>query len=142
MINNPINVSLYRGSDPPCCLDADRKISGGPLYSVATIAILAQESKVKPWSVGAVADCQKWTLDNERVGELICEAVRNGRYIDSEWCVSKPGGPWAACDSYAVYVKEWISAAHKEMEVRYYLKLAISKTGQLILTASNHPEGT
>ena len=45
------------------------------------------------------------------------------------------------CDAYKVTQYEWIENAGKDMPVSYYLKFAISKTGQLLLMASNHPEG-
>ncbi|QTQ33515.1 Uncharacterized protein pbN1_35290 [Aromatoleum bremense] len=36
---------------------------------------------------------------------------------------------------------EWHHAAHKELRITYYLKFAISKTGSMLLSISNHPEG-
>jgi hypothetical protein len=142
VINNRIVVSLYRATDPPTNSNDKRKIEGGPLYAIETLANLATDGKVIPWSNGALDDFQKWSLDNQQLGELICEALKRGRYVDSEWCTDKPGGNWAACDAYVVDVKQWVEHAHKDMYFSYYLKIALSKTGQVLLSASNHPEGT
>lgn len=46
------------------------------------------------------------------------------------------------CDAYKVTRKEWIENAGKYIPMTYYLKFAISKTGHILLMASNHPEGT
>lgn len=143
MINNPINVSLYREAPPPDTEDGDgRKISGGPLYSSETISLLASSSKFQFWSNGAITDQRKWSLTVERAAYLVQEALVHGKFRNSEWCLARPGGPWAACDVYLVTTREWIEAAHKEMAITYYLKFAISKTGQMLLSASNHPERT
>ena len=45
------------------------------------------------------------------------------------------------CDAYSVTRQEWHEHAGKHLNVSYYLKFAISQTGQLLLMASNHPEG-
>lgn len=141
MINNPIVVSMYR-TNPQKCEHDERKIYSGPLYATETLYELAAKAKVIPWSKGAIDDFQKWSFDNEELGQLICEALKRGKYIDSEWCINKPGGSWAACDTYLIHVKEWNEYAHKELANAYYLKIALNKTGQLLLSASNHPEGT
>jgi len=143
MINNAVNVSLYRGTSPPTDEQGEgRKIAGGPLYAEGTVATLVIQAKVTPWSRGAIKDAQKWSLDNRRIGTLIDQAIKHGRFLGSEWCMAKPGGPWAACDAYKVLVSEWNPILHKDQNITYYLKFALSKTGQLLLSASNHPEGT
>ena len=45
------------------------------------------------------------------------------------------------CDAYKVTHHEWNEQAHKVLPTTWYLKFAIGKTGQLLLMASNHPEG-
>ena len=143
VINNPINISLYRGTSPPDTEDGDgRKISDGPLYAPATINSIASNNKFQFWSNGAITDQRKWMLTVEYAAYLVQEAMKHGKFRNSEWCLAKPGGPWAACDVYLVTVKEWIKASNKEMAITYYLKFAISKTGQMLLSASNHPERT
>jgi hypothetical protein len=69
-------------------------------------------------------------------------ALNKGFYTGSEWCKAQPTGPWAACDAYTLSRDEWIEATHSYMHIDYYLKFAISKTGTLLLSASNHPQGT
>ena len=70
---------------------------------------------------------------------LIKLAVNRGRFIGAEWCQQNPDGPWAACDSYSVIRREWIDAAYKEMDMEYYIKFAIGKSGRILLLVSCHP---
>ena len=102
---------------------------------------MASAQAVRPWSRGAIADAQKWALGIEDLSELLRAAVTSGKYLKSEWCESKPDGPWAACDVYVVARREWIAAPGKKMTIHWYLKVAISITGAVLLTASNHPQG-
>lgn len=139
MVNTRI-VSLHDSGTPPLNEGASRKIAGGPLYErTAVIAVLAQgESAIVPWTRKCISDLKKYDLDHEDVMRLIRLALAQGRFKGSEWCVDKPGGLWAACDSYHVAEKCWVAAAHKEMEFEYYLKFAIGKNGRVILTVSCH----
>lgn len=102
---------------------------------------MAKAQSVRPWSSGAIKDAQKWKLDIEDLADLVVAAVTSGRYLKSEWCESSPEGPWAACDVYVIARREWIAAIGKEMTIHWYLKVAISITGAVLLTASNHPDG-
>lgn len=102
---------------------------------------LLSATAVNFWSRGAVADQQKWKISAEDAADLVHAALHTGRYLGAEWCVQKPNGPWAACDAYVVSRVEWNPYASKDLTVTYYLKYAISKTGQVLLMASNHPEG-
>ena len=140
MVNN-VNVSRYHGQ-VPAGNNADLVISNSPLYTPEEVlALLNQygEDAVKPWTRDCVSDVQKMSFDNGDLVELIQQALQSGRFINSQWCVQKPGGPWAACDSYHLRRPEWIAAAHKNMQCEYYIKYAIGKTGQLLLLASCHP---
>lgn len=143
MINNRRNVSLYAG-ELPVMVDGrlDRAITNGPLYGKEDVLALCSSGQLHLWSKGAVTDAQKWALDVMDLCALISLAVRHGDYLRSEWCEQKPNGPWAACDAYLAVRPEWIEAVHKEIEITWYLKFAIAKTGQMLLSASNHPEGT
>ena len=120
---------------------ADRKLSGGPLHPAHEILeLLANDSShVIPWTEKCIKDVQKWELDGDDLRELAELAIRNGRFKGAEWCKQKPQGPWAACDAYSVIRREWIAAAHREMDMEYYIKFAISKTGNILLLASCHP---
>lgn len=141
VINNRANVSRFSGLLPQSD-DEPREIDSGPLYMMADVQSLAATLRIHFWSRGAVADAQKWSLSIEDVAELIKLAMESGSYKGAEWCKAQPAGPWAACDAYTVSRLEWNQAAHKEMRISYYLKFAISKTGSVLLSASNHPEGT
>lgn len=142
MINNISVVSLYQKSPPQAEGEDGRNIDSGPLYSTETVSDLARQSKVIPWSNGAIKDAQKWGLSNVDLGGLIQDAVLHGKYHGSQWCLKKPGGPWSACDVYVITVAEWIYATQTSARTTYYLKFAIGKSGQILLSASNHPEGT
>lgn len=78
-------------------------------------------------------------LDADELVELVTETLNKGRYIGSEWCQHKPSGPWAACDAYCLIRREWFPAAHREMDMEYYLKCAIGVSGVVLLLASCHP---
>lgn len=138
MVNNPINVSAYAGAPPA---DGEsRKIHGGPLYEVEVINQILQRGAAAftAWTRKCKDDLQNYALDGQDVVELITEALRTGRYWDSEWCVQQPRGPWAACDAYTVTRKEWIPHAHKDFLIEYYIKFAISRAGTLMLLVSCH----
>ncbi|PVZ90397.1 hypothetical protein C9426_01570 [Serratia sp. S1B] len=83
-------------------------------------------------------DLQSLSFDAEDLKMLICAAITNGRYRDSEWCTTQPNGPWFACDSYEVNRKEYVENAGKEFVYPYYLKFCINKLGNLVCTFSCH----
>lgn len=140
MVNTRI-VSLFADGSPPSDEGASRKIAGGSLYERASVlAVLEQgETAIVPWTRKCISDLKKHELDHLDVIRLIQTALAQGRHKGSEWCTDKPGGVWAACDSYQVVEKCWVPAAHKEMDFEYYLKFAIGKNGRVILTVSCHP---
>jgi hypothetical protein len=142
VINNERNVSRY-DADPPASGDntTNRKIPGGPLYPAHEVAVLAEQSALIFWTRGAVEDSQKWKIDVADASSLLTAALRSGRFLGAEWCKQKSSGPWAACDAYPVTRREWRQAAHRDVECTYYIKFAVSKTGQVLLMASNHPTG-
>lgn len=139
MVNN-VNVSRFDGLAPTVA-GADRKIPGGPLYSPDEVLTLLNDKGVSgltAWTRKCRDDLQKLAWDLDDVLELLCTCLKGGRFRGAEWCVEKEGGPWAACDAYSIYKREWIKAAHKEMDIEYYIKFAIGKTGQLLLLVSCH----
>ena len=142
MINNRTNVSRFQGTPPTDDKsERDRKIAHGPLYPASEVLTLVEQEALSFWTKGSSRDSQKWKLDAQDVGYLIKAALTNGRFLSAEWCEQKPAGPWAACDAYVVTRQEWNEAAHKYLACTYYVKYAISKTGKILLMASNHPEG-
>ncbi|MET0008713.1 MAG: hypothetical protein ABW124_05350 [Candidatus Thiodiazotropha sp. 6PLUC9] len=134
-------VSRFTG-DLPLDEEACRKIAGGPLYPAdEVLALLAGSGAqaVQAWTRKCTADMQKWSLDTDDLYELMEIAVRSGRFRGAVWCVQRPNGPWAACDAYSLVRREWIAYARKEMDMEYYIKFAIAKTGKLLLVVSCHP---
>lgn len=140
MVNNVINVSAYEASPPSGVVDGRINIVGGPLYPAeGVIALLeAGENSAILWTRQCIHDVQQLAFDIEDVRLLIKQAVTQGRYLNSEWCVQKPVGPWAACDAYRLFRDEWVENARKEMRHEYYIKFAIAKTGKLLLIVSCH----
>lgn len=137
---NTRNVSRYTGALPKGA--ADLKIRGGPLYPAHKISDLLSNGgsqAIMAWTKKCVSDIQKWNMNEDDVLDLVGLAVRSGRFIGAEWCEQEPNGPCAACDGYSVIRREWLAAAHKEMDMEYYMKFAIGKTGTILLLASCHP---
>lgn len=119
-----------------------RKIPGGPLYPADEVLALLADSgnqAVHAWTRKCGKDMQKWALDTDDLQELIKLALQSGRFRGAEWCEQRPGGPWAACDAYSLVRKEWVEWAHREMDIEYYVKFAIAKTGKVLLVVSCHP---
>jgi hypothetical protein len=142
VINNRVNVSRYKGAPPSDSRTGfNRKIVGGPLYPASEVTALAEQGSLNFWTRGALEDAQKWKIDAIDASSLLRLALKSGRFLGAEWCEQKPSGPWAACDAYTITRQEWNQAAHKHIDCTYYLKFAISKTGQVLLMASNHPAG-
>jgi hypothetical protein len=139
MVNTTI-VSRHQAT-PPQSEKANRTIRGGPLYPPAdAMRLLADEGSgaVSAWTRKATADLQKLSLDGDDLVRLIEDALSQGRYLGSEWCVQRPNGPWAACDAYSLLRREWNQNARKELPVEYYVKFAIAKTGKVLLLVSCH----
>lgn len=140
MIKKSVNISAFNG-EPPQGDPPNRKYAHGPVYPVVQVLDLAEKTALQFWSKGSALDAQKWKIDTNDASSLVVQAIKTGQYLASEWCQQRPHGPWAMCDAYKVTRYDWIENAGKNMLVSYYLKFAISKTGQLLLMASNHPEG-
>lgn len=138
MVNTLINVSAYQGGLPQS--DGDRVINEGPLYNVQDLLVILQQGDEKtiPWTRDCISDLQKLAYDTADARELIRDAVTQGQYLNSLWCVQRPTGPWAACDAYRLVRSEWIEYAYKEMRVEYYIKFAIGKNGKILLLVSCH----
>jgi hypothetical protein len=140
MVNKTI-VSRFTG-DLPLDEGACRKIADGPLYPAGEVLALLAESgvqAVRAWTNKCQRDMQKWSLDTDDLCKLMEIALRSGRFRGAEWCVQRPNGPWAACDAYSPVRREWIAYARREMDMEYYIKFAIAKTGKLLLVVSCHP---
>jgi len=138
---NTIVASLH-DERPPSGVGGCLKIKDGPLYKDSEVmAILESQGSrsVKLSTKKCVGDVQKLGLDSDDLLGLLNATMGNGRFIDSEWCELKSGGPWAACDAYLLKCKEWVENANKEMIFEYYVKFAIGKNGNILLLVSCHP---
>ena len=133
-------VSRFVG-DPPSDEAACRKIADGPLYPVDEVMALLAKSDartVRVWTNKCQRDVQTLSLDTVGLCKLMEIAVQSGRFRGAQWCVQRPNGPWAACDAYSLVHREWIDTANRYMDITYYIKFAIAKTGNLLLVASCH----
>lgn len=135
-------VSRFTGELPleGTCL----KISNGPLYPAEEVLALltsleSQAQAIRAWTTKCAQDMQKWGIDADGACELIKQALRIGHFLGSEWCIQRPDGPWAACDAYSLVRREWIQHAYRELNVEYYTKFAIAKSGKILLVISCHP---
>lgn len=116
-----------------------RKIPNGPLYPTDDVLALLNSESIRAWTKKCITDMEKWAIDSDDLCELTKIALHSGRFLGAEWCVQEPNGPWAACDAYQLIRKEWIPHAHREMDIEYYIKFAINKTGKVLLIVSCHP---
>jgi hypothetical protein len=127
-------ISEYSGGPDP----GDRvKIGIVPLYPLDRVRALASDPKqVRLWTRKIAKDVLNLNWSEVDVAELLAE-LQPHQYIDSEWCTNGSGA-WAACDAYAVQRREWVSTVNKEMNMEYFVKFAIGKTGALVLVVSCH----
>lgn len=131
-------LSEYSANVPQVPGGGRVKIDDGPLYHLARIQALAKNEAC----LKAVTErCRKdianlFDSDLERVGKLI-GCLKEGNYIDSEWCENGKTGV-VACDAYRICRVEEIPATGRTMETEYYLKLAVGKTGNFVLMVSCH----
>lgn len=136
MVNN---ISAYSGKPPADgASESQRFIKPGPIYTAAAVLAVLSPRSIISWTRDCTKNLQDLAFDNDDIQELIRAAVQEGRYINSQWCVQKPTGPWAACDAYKLSRSEWNQYAHKELRVDYYVKFAIGKTGKILLLVSAH----
>lgn len=142
MVNNK-NVSAYEGPPTASPSSKDRHyIEDGPIYELQSIEKVLElgESGLFLWTKECIKDVRD-RLELEMSDLLsLFQIISSGNatYLKSEWCIQKPNGSWAACDSYSIKREEWIKYAHKYMDITYYIKFAINKSGKLLLTISCH----
>ena len=142
MVNTTI-VSRFSGN-LPLGRNRSRKIAGGPLYpaeEVLELLRVAGGQGVHAWTAKSISDTAELELDAEDLFKLVQMAIKDGRFLGSQWCVQGRDGPWAACDAYSLVRSEWIPAAGKDMDIGYYIKFAIARTGKALLMVSCHLQG-
>lgn len=139
MVNNQRNVSAFI-QDPPTGTTNGRININGPLYKIEDVLKILESkgNTTIPWTRKCTQDIQNLALDTDDIRDLLKQAITQGRYLNSEWSVQKPTGPWAACDSYRLQREEWADYAHKYISCNYYVKFAIGKTGKILLLVSCH----
>ncbi len=133
-----IILSEYSTS-PPAQLGFGRlKISGGPLYDLAKVQkLVADPACIQLATRACVKDVDAlFGSDLESVTELI-QALDSSDYRDSEWCESGKVS-LIACDAYQIRRSEQLDGQTKRVTVKYFLKFAVGKTGQLVLLVSCH----
>lgn len=134
-------VSQFQGPPMPPFAGGDRKITiRGPLYDVGNLLKNIREIGISPWTRKCRSDVNNLAFDEEDLRLLLEQTLLNGGYIDSEWCQqsSKENSPWAACDAYKLERQESFPKANGVMNVQYFLKFSLAKTGNMILTISCH----
>jgi hypothetical protein len=113
------------------------KIPNGPLYELNRVhSIIDLGTGLTLWTKGAVSNVRDLGWDNSDVIKLILR-LRGKHYIDSEWCDNGKGA-LAACDAYSIKIEEWNVVTQKNMLIEYYIKFAINKLGNMIMTISCH----
>lgn len=156
MVNTLINVSAYKGTPPArmATPGSNRQISNRRIYKThEVLAILDLDLNDNPesfedeeeatevinfWTEKCIRDSAKYAFSHDDAKDFIREAVCNGKHTGSEWCIKEPHGVWAACDVYEVLVDVWDPEAEDFVKKEYYLKFAIGKDRNIILTVSCH----
>lgn len=120
--------------------DAGRKIdTSSPLYAPdEVLSILAKGAiATRLFTTTCAADVanEGWSLRD--VGDLLKDAIQNGKFRGSQWCRQGAKGPIAACDAYSI--TRQVIDGHRTYTAKYYVKFAIAKTGTLLLIFSCHP---
>ena len=137
---NTFNISRFGGTPPSSddVADSNRRIQDGPIYSREDILQILSEETIRPITRRCIRDTQALEFDASGLTLLIEESLENGIYIGSEWCSTGSPGSWAACDAYSLQRLEWIPNCGKNMNCNYYVKFAISSSGDVLLLLSCH----
>lgn len=134
-----MNIGKCPGNPPPKDAgDDERKIPGGPKYSVGEVLPLLKALAIRVWTVKCTLDIAKLGLELHEVADIVIEAIQNGKFKGSEWCSQNPDGPEAICDAYVLVRSEWNHAAKKNIKCEYYVKFAIGRSGKILLLVSCH----
>lgn len=139
MVNNKLNISAYP-KEPPSGPENERVILDGPLYDPAEVMDIlgCGDDNTVLWTRDCNKDVQKLAFDKSDVRALVQEAILKGHYLNSQWCLQKPDGPWAACDAYCLVRNQWSDSERKQLSVEYYIKFAQGKLGKILLVVSCH----
>jgi hypothetical protein len=137
----PIILSRYQSGPFPWDT-GQRDISGGPLYKIDELLGFIRRSGpdgIRQWTTQCISDVVQLGLDNADLADLVAHGLKTGTWLGSEWCQRNDDRFWAACDAYRFNRREQLPRISRQSDCEYYLKLAISKTGALLLLISFHP---
>ncbi|MBK8073022.1 MAG: hypothetical protein IPK34_13915 [Ramlibacter sp.] len=113
------------------------KIPGGPLYDLERVkGIIKDGTGMQLWTRDCVKDVQDLGWDNTNVIALVLR-LGTSNYIDSEWCENGRGAI-AGCDAYSIRVWEAVETVNRDMLIEYFVKFAINKLGNMVMTVSCH----
>lgn len=130
-------ISRYKECPPTeqAWANNSRTISCGPLYAPSVVQALLTPENIKLMTRKAVTDVAALGLDAEDVAVLLQQALREGKYLTSEWTkISEK--VCAACDAYRITRTEEIDDRH--LDIAYYIKFAVNDQGALVLVVSCH----
>lgn len=130
-------LSEYSTSPPSESGTGRIKIDGGPLYDLSRVQSLAMGGGLNTWTDRCDKTIYELFGGNLDAVASLMLALQPSNFRDSEWC-SNGRNAWAACDAYSIRRVEWVATVNKEMSIEYFLKFAVSKTGQLVLLVSCH----
>lgn len=112
-----------------------RSIRNGPLYPASEVLGLLKAENIKVMTRKAITDVATLGFDAEDIADLLEQALKQGRYLASEWTKLNEIA-CAACDAYRLIRTEEIN--QRLHNVAYYLKFAINDQGVLVLLVSCH----
>jgi hypothetical protein len=136
------SINVSRRTDipepPDWKVKAQRKIATvTPLYPVDDVKALLKKGVLATslFTVKCGEDVSDEGLSLSDVIAIVSEAIEHGRYKGAQWCrQSETTPPIAPCDAYSIR-----RMSSKGVVVPFYVKFAISSTGNLLLLFSCHP---
>lgn len=134
MVNNKTHpkyfVTPYEGS-------GSRKIDiGKRLYDLSEVKASAKPESINLVTEKCKTDVANLGWDTSDISELI-NRLNYDQYKDSEWCRIN-GNQYYPCDAYTVIYESFNKATNKFISCTYYIKLALSTGGNLVLIVSCH----
>lgn len=143
MVNN-LNVSAYTGQVPTIINNGRNTIQRGPIYDkINVLEILnSGDNNTAIMTKTCRKKIEDLSFDIADVRNLIKDAINDGIYKKSEWCIvaerNDGSASLAACDSYVLKRNELIQDSFNTIPIEYYIKFAIGKTGKLLMLVSCH----
>ena len=122
--------------------DAERAISGGPLWNLQTIQakLVSVESMRVIYSSNAENDAQSellWTIDNAKA---FISVLSRARYLASEWCYRCNSQKAYAADAYVMGFNRHKGEENQLTDPWVYFKFSVIEKTHSILILSSHLE--